>query len=197
MSNPWTNGRQGVPIAGHLDLLGGPCQSGEIVQDDVKSHSRRSAVCSGIAHEGWGKSLSSEWFHVAFNQGLAYGIGGLRTSARLLSHIVVFRDAIHAAGGHINEALYSRVADKFGEMNRTFVIDFVSNRRRQLASRVIGQFSHVNDGLNVLQVLDPDVTKILGERQRRRSGVPVERTFFVEASIQANDFIALPDQLRC
>ena len=81
-------------------------------------------------------------------------------------------------------------------MNRTFVVDFVSNGRRQLASRIIGQFGHVNDGLHVLQILHRDVTKVLGESQRRRSIVPIERTFFVEASVQANDFIALPDQLR-
>src|SRR5206468_7689808 len=39
------------PIAGHLDLLGRPCQPGQVVQNDVKSHSRRSAVSGGIAHE--------------------------------------------------------------------------------------------------------------------------------------------------
>jgi hypothetical protein len=35
----------------------------------------------------------------------------------------------------------------------------------------------VNDGLNVLQILDPDVTKVLGERRRRCSAVSIERTF--------------------
>jgi hypothetical protein len=80
-------------------------------------------------------------------------------------------------------------------MKRTLVVDFVSNRRRQLASRIIGQFGHVNDGIHVLQVLHRDVTKVLGERQRCCSAVAIERTFFVKASVQANDFIALPDQL--
>jgi hypothetical protein len=65
-----------------------------------------------------------------------------------------------------------------------------------LASRIIGQFSHVNDSVNVLQVLHADVTKILSKRQRRRSAIPIKLTFFVEASVQANDFIALPEQLR-
>jgi hypothetical protein len=64
-----------------------------------------------------------------------------------------------------------------------------------LASRIIGQFGHVNDGIHVLQVLHSDVTKVLGKRERRRSAVPIERTFFVEAGVQANDLIALPDQL--
>jgi len=82
-------------------------------------------------------------------------------------------------------------------MNRTLVVDFVSNVRRQPPSRIIGQFGHVNDGLHVLQILHPDLTKILGEGQRRRSAVPIEGSFFVEASVQANDFIALPDQLWC
>ena len=80
-------------------------------------------------------------------------------------------------------------------MNRSFVVDFVRNGWRQLSSGIIGQFGHVNDGIHVLQVLHRDVTKVLGERQRCRSAVPIERTFFVEASVQANDFIALPDQL--
>ena len=47
--------------------------------------------------------------------------------ARLLSHIVPFRDAIYAAGRHVDEALYSRLAGEFGEMNRTLMVDFVGN----------------------------------------------------------------------
>jgi hypothetical protein len=53
----------------------------------------------------------------------------------------------------------------------------------------------VDDGVHTLQIFDLYVTKVLGERQRRRSAVLIERTFFIEASIQANDFIGLPDQL--
>src|SRR5262249_22896833 len=40
------------PIASHLDLSGRPCQPSEVIQDDVKPHSRRSSIGSGIAHKG-------------------------------------------------------------------------------------------------------------------------------------------------
>src|SRR2546430_2956998 len=83
------------PIASHLDLLGRPCQPSQVIQDNVKSHSRRSAVGSGIAHEGGRESLPGERFHVALNQGLAYCISRLRINAGLLRHIVPFRDTIY------------------------------------------------------------------------------------------------------
>src|SRR5881394_154503 len=82
------------PIAGHLDLPGRPCQPGQIVQYDVKSHSRRSAIGSGIAHEGRLEALPGEAFHVALNQGLAYCVSRSRINARLLSHIIPFRDTV-------------------------------------------------------------------------------------------------------
>jgi hypothetical protein len=42
-----------------------------------------------------------------------------------------------------------------------------------------------------------DVTKVLGERRQRRfSVVLIESTFFVEVSVQTNDFIALSDEFR-
>src|SRR5436190_2330338 len=44
----WPPGR---PIAGHFNLPGSPCQPSQVVQDDVKSHSRRRAIGSSIAHE--------------------------------------------------------------------------------------------------------------------------------------------------
>src|SRR5262249_44754026 len=140
----------GSSIAGHFDLPGRPCQPSQVVQDDVKPHSRRSAIGSGIAHEGRGESLCGQLFHVTLNQGLAYCVSGLGTNPRLLSYVVAFRDAIYAEGRHVNEALYSRLTGKFSEINRTLVVDFVSNVRRQLSRRVIRQFSHVNNGLNVL-----------------------------------------------
>ena len=58
-------------------------------------------------------------------------------------------------------------------MNRALMIDFVSNGRLQLAGWIIGQFGHMNDGIHVLEVLQSDVTKVLGERRRRRSAVLV------------------------
>src|SRR5438132_8679790 len=39
------------PVAGHLDLLRCPCQSSQVVQDNVKPHSRRRTIGSGVAHE--------------------------------------------------------------------------------------------------------------------------------------------------
>ena len=156
----------------------------------------RSANCQEIADKLSGRRAGFVTLSFLMVSNLLEGHAVPPIDARLLSHIAPFRDAIYAAGRHVNEALYSRVAGKFSEMNRTFVVDFVSNGRRQLASRIIGQFGHMNDGLHVLQVLHCDVTKILGERQWCRSAVPIERTFLVKASVQANDFIALPDQLR-
>jgi hypothetical protein len=54
----------------------------------------------------------------------------------------------------------------------------------------------VNHGLHALQIFHLDMTKVFGEGHRRRSAVAIECTFFVKASVQANDFMALPDQLR-
>lgn len=78
-------------------------------------------------------------------------------------------------------------------MNRTPVVDFVSDARRQLASRVIGEFRHVNDGIHALQILRFNVTKVPCQYQGRRSTVLIERAFFVEASVRADDVIALAD----
>src|SRR6266566_98383 len=127
------------------------------------------------------------------NQGLAYGVGALRINAGLLSYVIFFRKTIYTAGRHINEAFYSRFTGKLGEMNRSFVVDFVSNGWRQLSSGIIGEFGHVNDGIHVLQVLHLDVTKVLGQRQRCHPTVPIERAIFIEASVQANDLVALAD----
>src|SRR5437870_5732274 len=183
-------------IAGHLDFPGCPCQPSEVVQYNVKPHSRRRTIGSSVAHEDGRKYLVGELFHVTLNQGLAYGIGSLRVNAGILGYLVLFRNTIHAAGRHINEALYSGLTGEFSEMNRALMIDFVSNGRLQLAGWIIGQFGHMNDGIHALKVFQSDVTKVLRKRHRRRSAVLVQRAFFVEARVQANDFIALLDQLR-
>src|SRR5262245_38238675 len=41
------------------------------------------------------------------------------------------------------------------------------------------------------------MTNVFRQRQRCRSAVAIERAFLVKARVQANDFVALPDQLRC
>jgi hypothetical protein len=67
---------------------------------------------------------------------------------------------------------------------------------RNRAVHDIKHFDIVNYSVYFLQVFRLDVTKIPGQRQRCHSAVSIEHPIFIEASLQANYFIALPVQLR-
>src|SRR5262249_42816193 len=65
-------------IARHLDLFGGPGQSGKIVEDNIETHARASAECRCVAQEHGREMSVGERAHIAFDQHFALCIGGFR-----------------------------------------------------------------------------------------------------------------------
>ena len=65
-----------------------------------------------------------------------------------------------------------------------------------IAGRIIGQFGHVDDGIDTFQVGDIELTDVFDERFGRGAGRIVEPSDFVIPSINAGNFMALPQQKR-
>src|SRR5271166_1647238 len=83
---PVHNRAPGCTVTGHSDLLGCPSESGQVVQNDVKSHPRRSTIRRGVPHEGRRELFVREDADIALNQRFAYSIRGLWIDWRFLGY---------------------------------------------------------------------------------------------------------------
>ena len=62
-------------------------------------------------------------------------------------------DTVDRAGGHVDEAGDTGLLGQRGQVHRPLVVDLVGDGRRKLTQRVVGQLSHVDDGVHPGQVL--------------------------------------------
>src|SRR6516164_9849119 len=93
-------------IAGHLDLFDGPRKAGEIVEDNIETHSRTGAECRCVAQEHGRKMGICERADIAA-PGRAGGAGGLPgrgPAAPIRRDQAIARDALRAAGHHCENA---------------------------------------------------------------------------------------------
>ena len=186
----------GTPIAGHCNLIGGCCQSTQIVENEVKALSWRCSECSGVSEIADREILRSERFQVAFASSFAFGVDSLRIYCCALVNHVFRRNPIDGAGRHVDETADTGLDGGVGEVNRALVVDIVGDVRLKLTEWIVGKLRHVNDRIEALEIFAGDIPNVANESRGDVCSRMIETALTIETGIESRDLVSFLEKQR-